>query len=471
MLHRYQLTIITTLLTSAAIAQDTIANFNVDSGVLTLPEVRVIPNQGTFAVTMQRVGTEDYIFDLVDYHLTQAHGYYAPSVYNSIENSLYIPLVSVSNDNYEVSLRSFPLHTNASQYRVIATKHIAKQVMPIGETPPVPVAGDAADDPAIWIHPTDFAQSVIIGTQKQGALIVYDLDGKELQYLPDGNMNNVDLRYHFQLDNQAISLVAASNRSNNSIALYQLNPNTRQLENVAARVITATNMSEVYGLCLYYSMKTGDYYVFVNDKNGLVQQWRLFDNGQKQVDAELVRSFNVGSRTEGCVADDLTGDFYISEELVGVWKYNAEPNGGTTRVLVDSTTGGHLTAEVEGLTIYYINATDGYLIVSNQGNHTFSVYNRANHNDYLGTFQIMTNEELNIDGVFDTDGIDVTNIPLNSKFPYGLFVVQDGINFNVVHENKENQNFKFVSWEHIANALNLIKETDYNQQQIVFPMP
>lgn len=36
------------------------------------------------------------------------------------------------------------------------------------ETDPVPHDGDAADDPAIWVHPTDPGRSVILGTDKRG---------------------------------------------------------------------------------------------------------------------------------------------------------------------------------------------------------------------------------------------------------------------------------------------------------------
>lgn len=35
------------------------------------------------------------------------------------------------------------------------------------ETAPVPESGDAADDPAIWVHPTDPARS-LIGNDKKG---------------------------------------------------------------------------------------------------------------------------------------------------------------------------------------------------------------------------------------------------------------------------------------------------------------
>ena len=35
------------------------------------------------------------------------------------------------------------------------------------QTVPVPHGGDAADDPAIWIHPTDPEKSLLLGTDKR----------------------------------------------------------------------------------------------------------------------------------------------------------------------------------------------------------------------------------------------------------------------------------------------------------------
>jgi 3-phytase len=327
-----------------------------------------------------------------------------------------------------------------------------KKVQATVETEPVPVGGDAADDIAIWVHPQDTALSTVIGTQKKekkGGLLVYDLAGQQIQYKPDGRMNNVDLRYDFPLDQETVSLVAASNRTNNSIALYKVNPLSRQLENVAARIIKTGFQNEIYGLCLYHNPSTHQYYVFASDKNGDVEQWQVFDNGNGSVDGTLVRSFSVGSITEGCVVDDQEGVLYLSEEKVGIWKYDANPNGGDTRIQVDSTKG-HLTADIEGLTIYKGEGS-GYLIASSQGANTFSIYNRSGNNDYLGTFKIVANDALKIDRVTDMDGIDVVSTPLGSAFPQGLFVVQDGWNTRPV----SNQNFKLVPWENIAEALGL----------------
>src|SRR3546814_7702193 len=73
------------------------------------------------------------------------------------------------------------------------------------ETVPVETGGDAADDPAIWIDPADPARSVVIGTQKKSGLYVYGLDGQMIQYLPDGRMNNVDLRDGFRLGGRDVA--------------------------------------------------------------------------------------------------------------------------------------------------------------------------------------------------------------------------------------------------------------------------
>ncbi len=342
--------------------------------------------------------------------------------------------------------------TNPRQLFGVKDNDSIKKIPATVETEPVPVGGDAADDIAIWVHPQETALSTIIGTQKKGGLLVYDLTGRQIQYLQDGRMNNVDLRDDFPLGDEKVTLVAASNRTNNSIALYKVNPSNRQLENVAFRTITVGLQDEVYGLCMYHNQSTHQYFVFVDDKSGNVEQWRVFDKENLRVDATLVRRFRVGSATEGCVADDQQGEFYIGEEEVGIWKYNANPDGGDARVQVDHTgTGGHLTADVEGLTLYDGEQGNGYLIASSQGNNSFAIYNRSSHNEYIGTFQIVANDALKIDEVSSSDGIDVVNVPLGTAFPHGFFIAQDGWN----NDPLENQDFKLVPWESIAEAFGL----------------
>jgi 3-phytase len=274
-------------------------------------------------------------------------------------------------------------------------------------------------------------------------LAVYDLGGKQLQYRADGQMNNVDLRDGFPLAGANVALVTASNRENNTIAIYKVDPASRRLDDVAARDIHPG--LETYGSCMYRSGKTGRFYYVVDSKDGDVEQWELFESGGR-VDATKVRSFDVGSQVEGCVADDDLGRLYVSEEDIGIWRYDAEPNAGDERVKIDSTgSSGHLVADVEGLAITYGDGGEGYLIASSQGDSSYVVYERGGSNPFVHRFQVRAGDR--IDGTQDTDGIDVTGADLGATFSGGLFVAQDGDN------DSGNQNFKLVPWETIIGAV------------------
>lgn len=319
------------------------------------------------------------------------------------------------------------------------------------ETPPVETGGDAADDPAIWIDSADPSRSVVIGTQKQSGLYVYDLTGKQLQFVPDGRMNNVDLRDGFQLGGKAVTLVAASNRTQRSISLYTLDPATRQLTNVADG-IQATGFDDPYGLCLYRSARSGKFYVFVNQGDGQMRQWELLSTKAGKVRTKLVRNMPFATQPEGCVADDETGMLYIGEEDVGVWREGAEPKGGAARSMLaavkDNTS---LKDDIEGIGIYKLDATRGYLVVSSQGNDSYAVFKREGSNDYIGTFSVGANAASGIDGISETDGLEVTSASAGGAFSAGLMVAQDGRNVSP----PEHQNFKLVPWTDIAKALGL----------------
>lgn len=324
------------------------------------------------------------------------------------------------------------------------------------ETDPVPSSSDAADDAAVWLHPTDRARSTIIGTDKLGGLAVYDLTGAELYYYTEfGRMNNVDIRYGFPLGGQKVDLVIASNKTDNSLAALVVDPATRGLRSVAARPLTVG--IGLYGLCMYRSRSSGRYYAFDSDSSGTVQQWELFDDGAGRVDARKVREFRLSSVTEGCVVDDEHGALYLAQEDVAIWRYGAEPGDGTTRTMVDGLTsaGGNLSADIEGLTLYLGSQGDGYLIASSQGANEYVVYERAGANAHVLTFQIEAGE---VDGVSYTDGIDVSSASLGPAFPDGVFIAQDDKN------DGGNQNYKLVPWSRIAGAADppLLIDTGYD---------
>lgn len=328
---------------------------------------------------------------------------------------------------------------------------------PSGQTDPVTTFGDAADDPAIWVHPEDPALSVIIGTQKKRGINVYDMNGKQLQARADGRINNTDVRYGFMLGGESVDIVTGSNRTNQGISIWKVDPVTRTLIEIADGVLP-TGMGDPYGQCMYKSALTGEFYVYINDTDGLVKQWQLVDAGNGKVGANLVREFSVGSQTEGCTADDESGDLYVGEENVALWKYSAEPDAGDARTMVDSIDSGNLTADVEGVSIYYGPDGTGYIIASNQGADNYAVYERQGDNKFLGIFHVGADEATGIDGASETDGLDVTSANLGPAYPHGALIVQDGRNISPV----ERQNFKIVPWERVAAAMGLTVSSGYD---------
>ncbi|ASB91066.1 phytase [Bacillus sonorensis] len=323
------------------------------------------------------------------------------------------------------------------------------------ETEPVKTADDAADDPAIWVHPKHPEQSKLITTNKKSGLIVYNLDGKQLSSYSFGKLNNVDLRYDFPLGGKKVDIAGASNRSagKNTIEIYAFNGDKGELKNIVnPDKPIKTSINEVYGFSLYHSQKTGKFYAMVTGKDGEFEQYELFDNGKGQVEGKKVRAFQIGSQTEGVVADDEYGALYIAEEDVALWEFSAEPNGGQDGKIIDRAGGKHLTADIEGLTIYYGADGKGYLLASSQGDNRYAIYDRRGNHEYLGAFSIGGGQQ--IDGTSDTDGIDVLGFGLGEKYPYGIFVAQDGE--NIENGQLANQNFKVVSWEKIAKSLHSI---------------
>jgi len=311
---------------------------------------------------------------------------------------------------------------------------------------PQPAEDDAADDPAIWINSANPDSSRIIGTDKKGGLAVYDLKGNQLFYYPDGLMNNADIRYGFVLNGDTIDIMAVSNRTDNTISLYRINKNG-SLEKVHKRQIITELKDEVYGLCMYKSPVSGRFYVFMNNKFGVIEQWELFADADK-IDGKIVRKLKVPTQVEGMTSDDELAVLFVGEEDAGIWKFKAEPDASSKGALIPKSgekDNEYLKYDIEGMAIYLLPEGKGYLVASSQGNDTYAVFRREEPNDYIGSFRVIDGI---VDGVQITDGLDVTSRPLGTSFSGGLMVAQDGTNME--GDKQAAQNFKLISWESIA---------------------
>ena len=97
------------------------------------------------------------------------------------------------------------------------------------------------------------------------------------------------------------------------------------------------------------------------------------------------------------------------------------------------------------------------MLLSNQSEWKFNVYERIGSHNFLGSYDISYFDGVNVDPVRESDGIDVISYPFGSTFPQGAFVVHDDQS-----GTGENSNFKVVPWQSIADSLDLIIDTSVN---------
>lgn len=317
-------------------------------------------------------------------------------------------------------------------------------LLPRIHTDAVPSAGDAADDPAIWVHPSQPERSRVLGTDKRAGLAVYDLQGKELQFLAVGRLNNVDVRRNFAFNGGMVDLAVASNRDRNSLHLFAIDQSSGELTDIGQ---IPTPLSEIYGLCLSQSPE-GVIYAIANGKSGRFLQYQLNAEVQ-QVRGELVREFATQTQPEGCVADDQRQKLFIGEEDEAVWVLDAGADAPATLQKVVGI-GGLVKDDIEGLA-FYQHPEHPYLVISSQGNDSFVVLDGEAPYTVRGAFRVGLNAEEGIDGVSETDGLEINSSNLGSAWGKGMLVLQDGRK----RMPEGNQNYKYVAWQDVAKALGL----------------
>ena len=328
--------------------------------------------------------------------------------------------------------------------------YIDMAVVPVitarAETAPVESTEDAADDPAIWIHPTNPEKSLLLGTDKKAGLAIYDFSGNLLQFVPAGLPNNVDLRQNLEVGTWHGDLAVTSNRADNSVTLFSV-------DETGAHLMGAFPVDEEpYGICIgkVESVAT----VFVTYKTGIVKAHQ-FESILPAVVAREVGSLRFSSQLEGCVHQDNSSVLFVGEENKAIWRVKTIVGstefefGVANQVdIVGNATG--LVSDVEGVALYD-NGLQQYLIASSQGNDSYAVYRGIPPHAFLGRFRIGTDPSSGIDGSQETDGLAASGQPLGEKYPDGVLVVQDGFNAPA----GSTQNFKIIDWRDVTRALRL----------------
>lgn len=330
-------------------------------------------------------------------------------------------------------------------------KKIKNSVTADIETTPVSAKSleDAADDPAIWYNASDPSRSIVFGSNKRGGIVAYDLAGNELNYYPIGNINNIDILSSNSLST-SIQLLGCTNRSTQSIDLFFIEADgSLQAARKNQFKVDSTKIDDVYGFCFGKDVQADKNYLFMNGKNGRMNQYELKIVADS-VELKLRRSVLFDDQTEGMVVDEQTGIVYVGEENTGIWKLPIQPTAKSQKQLITSSTvdNSFIKFDIEGLSLMrYAGKT--YLFASSQGNFSYAIFNLSEDDNYVTSFKIV--DLPTIDGVEETDGIDMCTDSLGARFPRGIFVAQDGYNFD--GDSLKAQNFKYVAMEKIYSIL------------------
>ncbi|MEU7981070.1 phytase [Micromonospora sp. NPDC049081] len=392
-----------------------------------------------------------------------------------------------------------------------ARDDVPRAVRAVAETPALfddAAGGDAdADDPAIWVHPTDRAGSLVVVTAKNGGLRVYDLRARERQAIatppapgPDdeaGRFNNVDLVSGFRLAGRPVDLAVVTDRGRDQLRFYRIDPVSRRLVDVTAPqppFAFSRDQAEVntqrtaYGLGTFTDRDGAAYAVVSRRSTPEVGVFRLVERAGKVSYRPVGRlvlpsTFTLpdgsawspctdpgdGPQVEGTVVDPATGVVYLAQEKVGLWRtrlvggrfvgvprsvervreygvpavFDPAADDCVADDTADPGFGGRIAQDVEGLTILPTGRYAGTLVVSSQGDDTFFTYDRVT-NRPTGRFAVVDG---GVDGVQECDGAAVTATPLPG-FPGGLLVVQDGRNTPTTPDGDDgvrpDSNVKFV---------------------------
>jgi len=305
-----------------------------------------------------------------------------------------------------------------------------------------------SDDPAIWINPADSTHVMIIGTDKggdlgDGGLFAFDLSGNLIDSVrPLKRPNNVDVAYSLPLGNKRVDIAVCTERLTRSIRVFSL-PYLQPVDGGGIAVFEGEpdTLRDAMGIALYTNPVDKNIYAIVGRKSGpqdgtYLWQYLLEDDGTGKVKGTLKRKFGFYSgrkEIESIAVDNELGYVYHSDEMFGIHKSYAHPDSSNVELALFGTSG--FTADIEGISIYKLTSTTGYLLVSDQQANQFRIFpregNKTNPHQHNEIAVIRT-------ATLESDGSDVTSTALPG-FPHGLFVAMT-----------DDGTFQYYAWEDIA---------------------
>jgi len=303
-----------------------------------------------------------------------------------------------------------------------------------------------SDDPAIWINPEDHAKSLIIGTDKGnddgvGALYVFNLKGEIVDTVNNIHRpNNVDVAYGFDLNGEKVDIAVCTERHRNGIRVFKL-PEMEPIDKGGIEVFVGDSLRATMGIALYTEPETKEIYAIVGRKEGPLKgylwQYLLQDDGNGAASAKLVRKFGNFSgkkEIEAIAVDNELGYVYCSDENVGIRKYYAHPDSSDVELALFGQEG--FTDDHEGISIYKSTDSTGFILVSDQQANKFQIFKREGADNDRHNHEVVKSVLIS---TMESDGNDVTSVPLSDNFPNGMFVAMS-----------DDGTFQIYRWEDIA---------------------
>ncbi len=309
---------------------------------------------------------------------------------------------------------------------------------------------DDPDDPAIWIHPSDAARSLIIGTNKtkapSGALVLFGLDGKTRQTVAGlDRPNNVDVEYGLAVGGENVDIAVAAERLKGQLRIFRVTEegltDLTSPGNTAVFTDRTGEQAAPMGVSLYKRPTDSAVFAIVAPKNGpregYLGQYRLQDDGKGKVKAVFLRYFGRFSGTgeiEAVAVDDALGFVYYADEGDGIHKYSADPDQPASEAAHFGREG--FRGDREGIAIYARPDGKGYVVCTDQleGSSEYHFYRREDPRQEVKVIR---------GGADSTDGLEITPRPLGPAFPSGLMVAM----------NSKGRNFLLFRWEDVSNAV------------------
>jgi 3-phytase len=381
----------------------------------------------------------------------------------------------------------------------------------------------SGDDPAIWVHPTDSSESIVIATAKEGGLRVYDLASAEVQSIAadpapradgvDGRYNNVDIAYGVPLGGEVVDVAVVSDRFNDQLRFWVIDP----LGADAATPLTEVTASEqeflfsedraevdgehtAYGVAVYQPGDGTTYAVVTQEGDTAIATVRLVTAGGRIGYTDITHLDMPGEfplpdgttwvpceepgirpQLEGVAVDQRTGTLYATQEDVGLWRI-ALPLGSSEPRLLDKVAdfGVHdafndETEECEPIDPGAPSFGGPNLVADAEGvdiyygpGHTGYVLVSSQGDDRFAVYlRVGRNRSLGtfrvggvgVDDVNGSDGLAVTNRRVG-EYRKGLLVTHDEPETGPdIDPDRDPTSFSYVHWGEIARALHLRVDT------------